>query len=109
MATRKISRSFTEGVTMALVASLKVLPDDDPTEVVEEATQQFTVTAADAYGKAIPLAAGSIAWTRSLAAAGTISSTGLFTAGTTPAVYTVTATHTATGVAATVDVEVIAA
>jgi hypothetical protein len=109
MAARKISRRFDESVSMAAVASVVVTPDDEPTQVEEEDTQQFTAVIKDAAGNTIPQASGAIAWTRNLSAAGTISSSGLFTAGTTPGDYTVTATHTASGVAGTVDVEVTAA
>lgn len=106
---KRISRTVSERVTNAVVASLTILPDDDPTEVVESATQQFTVTGVDSFSGAVPLPSGSIVWTRSSAPAGSINaSTGLFTAGTTPGTYQVTATHTASGTAASVDVEVVA-
>jgi hypothetical protein len=109
MATRKISRRFDESVSMAAITTVVVTPDDDPTEVEEEATQQFTAVIKDAAGNTIPQATGVIAWTVSDEDAGTISSSGLFTAGTAPETYQVTATHTASGSAASVDVEVTAA
>lgn len=92
---------------MAAVATVVVTPDDDPTEVVESATEQFTAVIKDASGNTIPAASGSIAWTVSAVPAGTISSAGLYTAGTTNATYQVRATHTRSGNYAEVDVSVI--
>jgi fibronectin type 3 domain-containing protein len=92
---------------MGAVAALTVLPNEDPNEVEESATEQYTVTAVDAAGAAIPLPAGSIAWTVSNVAAGTITSGGLLTAGTTNATYQIRATHTRSGVYAEVDTEIV--
>lgn len=108
MATHKGYRRIDESTSAASVASIVLTPDDDPTEVEEEATQQFSVVLKDLYGVAIPEADDAITWSVSDPDAGAIDDDGLFTAGTTDDTYQVTATHAPSGVSASVDVEVVA-
>lgn len=93
---KKISRSRSESVTGATMATLTVAPST--ASKAAAATQQYTVTGVDAYGASVPIAAADIAWTISNAAGGTISASGLWTAGATPGTYQVRATHTRSGV-----------
>lgn len=103
---KRIRRTVSESVSFGIVATLTVLPNVGPNAVAQSATEQYTVTAVGLNGFAIPLPSGSIAWTVSSAPGGTITSGGLYTAGTAPATYQIRATHTATGVYAEVNTAV---
>lgn len=105
---RRGFRRSHESVTNAVVASIVVTPNDAPTVVADSATQQFTGVLKNAGGVTIPLATGAVAWTVSDVLAGTISTGGLFTAGTSHTTYQVIATHTVSGVTKSVDVSVTA-
>lgn len=95
-----------ESVTNAVVNSIVVTPNNNPTVVAALGTQQFTAVLKAATNFTIPQASGVIAWTRSNAVVGSISATGLFTATATAGSTTVTATHTVSGVAAVINVTV---
>lgn len=106
--TLRTFRHSDESVTHAAVASIVVTPNDAPTEVADSATQQFAAVLKTAYGNTIPQASGVVTWSVSDVLAGTISASGLFTAGTSHATYQVIATHAGSGVTASVNVSVTA-
>jgi len=81
--------SGTANVTLTLGATANIPLSPAATTVAIRGTQQFTASAQDACGNALP---GAIAWAVPNGG-GTVSSTGLFTAGTTTGTFTVRATH----------------
>lgn len=93
---KKIARSISESVSGKTLVTLTVSPST--ASKAAAATQQYTVAGVDAFGNTVPIASGDIAWTISDAAGGTINSSGLWTAGATPATYQVRATHSRSGV-----------
>lgn len=104
----RILRRADESVTNAAVNSIVVTPNDAPTVVVDSDTQQFTAVLKNNGGVTIPLASGAVTWSVSDVLAGTISASGLFTAGTSHTTYQVIATHAGSGVTASVDVSITA-
>lgn len=95
---RKIARRIAESVTFRTISTLTVSPNT--ATVARNASQQYTVAGVNEYGESVPIGALDITWSLSDAAAGTISSTGLFTAGAAApvATYQVRATHPRAGV-----------
>jgi hypothetical protein len=89
-------RHATDAVGNRSLDTLTVAPST--ANVAQGATRQYTATGMDSYGAAAAIPASDIAWTVSSVPAGTISATGLFTAGTTGGTYQVRATHTPSGV-----------
>lgn len=89
-------RHATDTVGNRPLATLTVAPAT--ATLAHGATQQYTVTGVDTFGNSCPIPAGDIAWTLSNVAAGTVSATGLVTAGVADATYQVRATHTVSAV-----------
>jgi len=96
MASRKVARRIGESVSGRSMVTLTVSPAT--ANVADGATEQYTVAGVDTYGNVVPIAAADIAWSVSHVNAGTISATGLLTAGTVAGTYQVRATHSRTGV-----------
>ena len=95
-----ISGTATVTVSPGPVSNLTIAPTS--ATIAVSTTQQFVVTATDAHGNVVAITPS---WTV-VAGGGTINSTGLFTAGTTPGTYTntVVATSGSLAVVATVTV-----
>jgi len=96
-----ITGTATITVTVGPVASLAITPASQ--SVVAGATQQFTVTGKDVGGNSVPVTAF---W--SATGGGTISPTGLFTAGATAGTFVNAVTATAGGITASATVTVVA-
>ena len=97
-----ISGTATVTVTAGPLATITVTPT--PTTLVISATQQFTAVGTDASGNVVAIAP---TWSV-VANGGTISSTGVFTAGTTPGTFTNTVTATSGAISGTATVTVTA-
>lgn len=99
---RGISASATVVVTAGPLASITVTPN--PVTLAINATQQYTAVGRDAFGNVVAITP---VWSI-VAGGGTISTTGLFTAGTTPGTFANTVRATSGAISGTATVTVTA-